>query len=568
MPLTICRLRRLLAALALALPLLGQAHPDSSADKLQGKLPAQELTGQILYQVLLAEIAANRGSLQIAASAYGELARSTRDPRVARRATEISIYARQPEPALEMARLWVSLDPASPQARQTLIGLLLAAKRIDEVAPQLSQLLSQDSGRLTEILPQLNHILARYPDKLAVARVIEQVTQMYEDTLETHLARAQAYLAAGDDGRALAAAERAIVLRPDSEQAVLLKAEILRKTSPAQALDVLRGHVQAYPQAREVRLAYARVLVLERQFEPARREYQALLQANKGDYDAAYAVALLSLQVNDLATAEREFKSLLDIGFSDVNVVRLYLGQIAEESKKTEEALHWYALVTPGEQYLPAQARAANLLAREGQLEEGRALLRRAAAASPKEDVSFLVAEAQLLTDAGRIAAAFDLLSDRLAAQPEEPQLLYESALLAEKLGRHEVLETNMRLLIRLKPEHAHAYNALGYSLAERNLRLDEAQQLIEKALSLAPNDAFILDSKGWVLYRRGDNGAALDFLQKAYRQRPDPEIAAHLGEVLWVLGRHDEAEKTWNAARSADPRNEVLAATIRKFQH
>ena len=553
--------------LILALPLPGNAYPNSESGGPAAKLPALELTGQVMYQLLLAEIAANRGNMPVAAGVYMDLARSTRDPRIAKRAAEMALYARQADGALEMAQLWATLDPESTQARQTLIGLLLAAQRLDEATAQLGKLLALQGDRLVETLPQLNRLLARYPDKAAVARLVAQLTQPYEALPEAHLARAQAYFTAAADEQALASIDIAQRLRPDSEPAVLLKAQILQRKSSSQAQEALRTYLEAYPKSREVRIAYARILVGERQFESARREYQTLLDADNSDRDATYAIALLSLQLNDVVTAERELKRLLDVGFAEVNVVRLYLGQIAEDKQQLQEALQWYGSVTPGEQFLSAKVRAAALTVKQSGLAEGRALLQKAGAASPKDALAFLIAEAQLLTAAGRVADSYDLLDARLAVQPEEPQLLYESSLLAEKLGRFEVLETRLRLLIRLKPDHAHAYNALGYSLAERGQRLEEAQQLIEKALSLAPDDAFILDSKGWVLYRRGDSAGALDVLQKAYKQRPDPEIAAHLGEVLWVLGRRAEAEQTWNAASKTDPRNEVLAATIKKFK-
>ena len=553
--------------LLLALPSLGCAYPGGEAEPPSTKLPPLELTGQIMYQLLLGEIAASRGNLPVAAGSYRDLARSTRDPRLAKRATEMSIYAREPEAALEMGQLWTVLEPESAQATQTLIGLLLAAQRLDEAAAQLSKLLSLQSEHLAEALPQLHRLLARFPDKAAVARLVAKATQPYEAMPEAQLARAQAWLAAGDAAQALAATDAALRLAPASEPSVLLKAQVLQRRSSTEAQALLAAFVDAHPKARDVRLAYARALVGERQFETARRQYQTLLEADQKDRDAAYAIALLSLQLNDLVAAEREFKALLEGDFPEANVARLYLGQIAEDSKRPQEALNWYGAVTPGDQYMAAKLRAATLTAKLSGLDAGRAVLHQAGEANPRELIAFLIAEAQLLTEAGRTADAFDLLDARLASAPEEPQLLYETAMLAEKLGRYEVLESRLRLLIRLKPEHAHAYNALGYSLAERNQRLEEAQQLIETALALAPDDAFILDSKGWVLYRRGDSEGALTALQRAYRTRADPEIAAHLGEVLWSLGRREEAETTWSAASQSDPRNEVLAATIKKFK-
>jgi Flp pilus assembly protein TadD len=246
--------------------------------------------------------------------------------------------------------------------------------------------------------------------------------------------------------------------------------------------------------------------------------------------------------------------------------VRLYLGQIAEERKQFDDALRWYAEVAPGEQYLAAQLRIAQLLAKQGKLDAGRRHLQEARTEGSASRIQLLLAESQLLRDAGKTGEAYELLADNLATQPEQPELLYESALLAEKLGRHDVLEANLRKLIRIKPDHAHAYNALGYSFAERNQRLGEAEQLIVKALELAPDDPFIIDSMGWVLFRKGDNAGALTQLQRAYSIRPDPEIAAHLGEVLWTLGRRDEAKRTWQEAAKAHPGNDVLAEVIKRF--
>ena len=567
-------LARLALILSLLTPLASGAQSDKADDaaaavveKQTAILPKLELTPKIIYQLLLAEIAGNRGNIQLSIGAYVDLAQSTRDPRIVRRAAELALYARRPEVALEMAQLWTDVDPESAQARQMLVGLLLSAQRLDEASAQLAKLISLEGEKTGDALLGVNRLLARYPDKLAVQRLIDKLTLSYDSLAEAHFIRAQAAVNAGDDARALAEIERAQALRPKWEDTVLFKAQIQQRTSNTQAQETLRHYLDTYPEAREVRLAYARTLVGDKRYEEARREFSVLLAASKDDPDAVYAVALLSLQLNDLGVAELQFKHLLEIGFGNVNLVRLYLGQITEESKRPQEALRWYGMVTSGEQFLPAQLRIAKLLAKQGRLEDGRAALQQAAIANPKERIALLITEAQLLTDNGRASEAFALLESNLAAQPEQPELLYESALLAEKIGRFEVLERNLYKLIQLQPDYAHAYNALGYSLADRNLRLDEAQQLIDKALALSPDDAFILDSKGWLQYRRGDKEGALDSLKRAYKQRPDPEIAAHLGEVLWVLGRRDEAERTWNEAASANPDNETLSAAMKKFK-
>jgi tetratricopeptide (TPR) repeat protein len=331
-------------------------------------------------------------------------------------------------------------------------------------------------------------------------------------------------------------------------------------------LEGLKEFIARNPKARDARIAYARVLVGEKRFEEARREFAGILEDNPDNADVIYAVAVLSLQLNDPALAEKHLKRLVDIGHTEANTARLYLGQIAEERKHWDQALAWYAQIAEGEQYIPAQVRMASVLAQTGRLDEARKRLREGKTDKPQERAQLLLGEAQLLREAGNYAEAFSVLDGGLAALPEQPELLYEAGLAAEKVGRNEVLEKYLRRLIEIKPDHAHAYNALGYSLADRGERLEEAQQLIDKALNLTPNDPFILDSKGWLLYRKGEMAAALDVLQRALSLRADPEIAAHYGEVLWMLGRQDEAVKAWREAAKTSPGNAALAATIKRF--
>jgi Flp pilus assembly protein TadD len=242
---------------------------------------------------------------------------------------------------------------------------------------------------------------------------------------------------------------------------------------------------------------------------------------------------------------------------------------VAEERKDFPEALKWYGEVGEGEQYVQAQIRYAQVLAHEGKLDEGRARLQQAAAKNGQQQrIQLILAEAQLLRDANQPKAAFDLVGQALDRVPNNPDLLYDYAMLAEKIERVDILESSLRKLIEIRPEHAHAYNALGYSLADRNQRLPEAQELIEKALKLAPDDSFIIDSMGWVLYRRGKLKDSLAYLRRAYAGRPDPEIAAHLGEVLWALGERSEAEHVWGDATKESPDNETLANTIKRLKH
>ena len=538
--------------------------PDAPAQAKAGdRLPKQELTGQILYQFLLAEIAAQRGQFGLSAGAYLDLAQSTRDPRIVRRAAEIAFHARQYDSALEASRLWLSLEPESQQARQMLATLLLASGRIEELATSLARDLAAEGPQIGDALIRMVRAFARYPDRLAVQRLFDQLTQPYLDLAEARLVRAQTAVGAGDADRARSEIERTLELRPSWELAALFKAELLPKG--AAQLDFLKTWLESNPDAKDVRLGYARGLVSEKRYEAARVEFRRLLSASPDNPDMLYAVGILALQVNDAAEAEQQLRRFVEIGRGELDPARFYLGQIADQSGRPDEALRWYDQVSAGEHALPAKVRAAQVLLRQNKLDEARERLAAARAGAPG-DARLVVAESQLLRDAGRHAEAFSFLAKALEVQPDQPDLLYETALTAEKLGYVDVMERHLRRLMVLKPDSAQAYNALGYSLADRNLRLDEAAQLLEKALSLAPDDPFILDSKGWLLFRQGNFAAALEALQKAYAQKPDAEIAAHVGEVLWALGRSSEALVVWREATKAHPTNEVLAATIKRF--
>ena len=530
--------------------------------------PKQELTETLLYQYLLAEIAVQRGSVALSAQAYVDLAKRTRDPRIARRATEVALYARMNNAAIEAATIWHEADPASTRALEALAGMLVSVGRYDEALPRLKELLAGSSGDPASRISLLPRMLANAQDKHAALKLTQSLAADYPKLPEAHYAVARMATGAGEDRVALDEIRVARQLRPDWEAAVLLEAQLLQKTSPGQASAVLADYLKKYAPAREARLAYARTLVAQQRFSEARAEFQKLMTGLPDSTEMAFAVALLSLQLKDYDAAEKYLKGLLDSPYRDKDGVRVYLGQVAEERKNFPEALKWYGEVGEGEQYVQAQIRYAQVLSREGKLDEARARLQQAAAKNSQQRIQLILAEAQLLRDANQPKAAFDLVGQALDRTPNNPDLLYDYAMLAEKIERVDILESSLRKLIEIRPEHAHAYNALGYSLADRNERLPEAQQLIEKALKLAPDDSFIIDSMGWVLYRRGKLKDSLTYLRRAYAGRPDPEIAAHLGEVLWALGERSEAERVWGDAMKDSPENETLANTIKRLKH
>jgi len=528
-------------------------------------LPAQDLTAAMLYEFLLGEIAAQRGSPALAAQTFVDLAKKTRDPRVAQRAVQVASFARMPHLALEAAQVWHQLDPTSVQAMQTLIQLLVSQKRAEEAEPVLAKLMAANPAITPNLFLQLSRLLGANPDVAANLRLVQRLASYHPKLAQARFAVAQAAAAANDEDTAFAEVRAAGELRPEWELPAIYEAQLLQRRAPAEAARRLERFLQQYPAAREARMTYARVLAADKRLPEARAEFEKIIAGNPKDADAIYAVGLLALQVKDYPVAEANMKRLLDLGYRDPNGVRYTLGQIAEERKDWSGAIEWYKTIQRGEHAMPARMRTANAIARQGRLEEARAFLRNVSA-DPEQKVQLLIAESQLLREAQMHRESFALLGEALKLTPDQPELLYDQALTAEKLERFEVMEANLRKLIQVKPDHAHAYNALGYSFAERNERLPEARKLIEKALELAPEDFYIIDSMGWVLYRLGDLKGAAEQLRRAWIGRPDGEIGAHYGEVLWMLGERDEARRVWQEARKLAPENETLVKTLKRF--
>ena len=565
-----------LLAMLLTTPALAQSSaepedddeppPPSSSVQPGDALPPADLSPEVLYGYLVAEIALQRGSAGLAAQTFVELAKRTRDPRIARRAVEVANVARLRDLALEGARVWYEVNPGSPQALQSLTVLLIGARRVDEAEPLLEKLLASDGPAAANGFMQLGRLLASNPDRKQNLEVVARLARKHRKLPEAQFAVAQAAIAAEDEGRALAAVREASRLRPEWELPALFEAQVLQRSKPDAAIARLAAFLARNPDSREVRLNYARALVGERKYDEARAEFEKLVAANPANPDLIYAVGLLAVQAREYGVAEGNLRRALELGFRDANAARFTLGQIAEERKDFAAARDWYRSVTPGDHYLLSRVRYAQTLSREGNLDEARRFLR-LQAAGEAQATPFVIAEAQILRDAGKHSDAYDLLGQALAKSPDQAELLYDHALTAEKLDRFDVLESNLRKLIQMQPKHAHAYNALGYSLADRNLRLDEAKTLIEKALELAPDDAAIVDSMGWVLYRMGDLKGAIQFLRRAFRGRQDGEIAAHLGEVLWMSGEREEASRIWDETLKNHPADEILLKTIQRLR-
>ncbi|MEI6319372.1 MAG: tetratricopeptide repeat protein [Pseudomonadota bacterium] len=553
--------------LAQSSPSTGAPGGGDGSPVIDPRLPRLELSRQVMFQYLLAEIAAQRGRFDVATAAFNDLAKSTRDPRIAQRATEVALRAGAFKQAVEAASAWVSIDPDSIQARQTMVALLVNGGLLNASVPHLERLLVNEGANIGQGFMQLASLFAKQPDRAAVLGVVRELAAKHPGLREARMAVAQAAWTTQDFNLALSEVREAQRISPDWELAALFETQILARRSNDEAMAQLRKFVAANPKATEARMNLARLYATEKRLPEARGEFQKLAADFPDNAELSLAIGLLSLQLEDFDTADQQLRKLLAGQPKDPDALRYYLGRTAEGRQQLDDALKWYRAVEAGEQRIPAQLAEASVLARQGRTKEARETLRRIVPSSLDQRTQLLLTEAQVLRDAKDVQGAFDLLGEALAKAPDTPELLYDQALLAERLGRFDITEKNLARVIEIQPDHAHAHNALGYSLADRNVRLDEALKLIQTAVKLAPDDPYIMDSLGWVFFRMGNAARALDILQQAYKLKRDAEIAAHLGEVLWTQGQRDEARRIWDEALKASPDNEVLQGTVKRLR-
>jgi tetratricopeptide (TPR) repeat protein len=562
-----------LSAAAAQPPASEQQASDEAAAAPEEKLPNVKLTGALLYQLMKAELEFKKGDWQGPYLTLLSLAQQTKDPRLARRAAEMALTAKQADDALAAVRLWRQLDPASDEASQYYLGLVVISDNLAEAEPIFKEKLEQATPATRGLLMfQMQQLLSRAKDKEGGAAMTERLVAPYAGTMEAHVVLSQAAYARGDKPVALREAQAALALKPDSEIAVLTLAQATE--DEAKIGQLLAQFLAAHPNADEVRSARAKLLVSQKQYDKARDDFLVLLKNQPDNPGTLYALGVLSMQVNDARGAEQYFTRFVDMLAKapeeerDPSRAMLILSQLAEERGDQKAALQWLDKIPDDDPKVVfgAQLRRAQLTAKQGDVAGARKLLATLKPDDPADQAQLAAIEAGVLRDAGKIEDAYQMMAAAAKRFPDNSDLLYDFALLAEKAGHLDVMETTLRQVMTQAPDNHHAYNALGYSLAERNVRLQEAYQLIDKAMKMAPGDPFIMDSMGWVQYRMGNLDEAETQLRRAYELRKDPEIAVHLGEVLWKKGEKSAAQKLWREARAKDPKNDTLRATLTRL--
>lgn len=520
---------------------------------------------EFVYKYLLGEVALQRGESTLASQLFLDLAKQTRDARLAERAVRAAVFANQPGIALQASTLWAELDPSSQEAQQASSQLLIASGNIKDAKPYMQKLLAQEDKRANGFL-YLNALLANQKDKTEVLNAISELAAPYPKLPEAHFSVAQAALIANKPDVANKELETASKLRPGWEPAAQMQGQILLKESPGKAINYFQAYLKQYPKANDVRLSYAKLLVNQKRFSEAKPEFVTLVESSKGNPEISAVVGLLSLESSDYSMADKYFQQSISSGFKDPEQLYGYLGRSAERQKDDTKALSWYDKIQPGDHYLDGRLSAASVIARTKNVDTAIKMLDEVDDLTPEQQILVIQNEASMLSQAKRNQESFDLLDKAANTWSNSAEIAYDHAMAAERVGKYDIMETQLRKLIKAKPDFAAAYNALGYSFADRNVKLDEAKVLLETAVKLAPDDHYMLDSLGWVHYRLGNLDKAAEFLQKAYAVQADPEIAAHLGEVLWKQGKLEEAKKLWASALKEFPENDVLLATAKKF--
>lgn len=554
----------------------------NAADSNAPKVTRSALNGELFYQVLLGELNARGSEPGAGYSLILDAARKTQDAKLFQRAVEIALMARSGDSALLAARAWKQTLPNSREANRFIIQILTGLNRPAETLEPLKfEISAAPVADRSAVILAIPRYFPRVSDKTLAATTVEQALAGYTTSPATGVASwttlGRMRLDADDKTGALAAASQAQALDRNSEYPALLALALMNaKVRPAEEL--LKNYF-AGPAKPEVELEYARLLLTEQRFPEAQAQLLATTQKHP-DYAPAWLIqGALALQEKNDKTAESAFLRYLALVTAaqggttktepDRGLTQAYLSlaQIAEQRKDLAQAETWLKRIDTDEDRFNAQLRRAGLLARQGQLDAARLLIRSQPEKSPADARLKITSEAQLLRDVKQYQAAYQVLAEAAARFPTDLDLFYDMAMVAEKLDKLDDMERLLRGIIAIDPTYHHAYNALGYSLADRNIRLPEAKQLIQKALELAPGDPYISDSLGWVEFRSGNLDEALRILQTAFAAKPDAEIAAHLGEVLWRMDRREQALEAWRAGTQLNKDNETLLETLKRLR-
>ena len=557
----------------------------AEAKAAQASAPLSALDSALFYQLLVGEMTTQEGEPAAGFALLLDAARKTKNEQLYQRATDIALQARSGDAALQAARSWTQNSPNSREANRYVLQILIALNQIAETQAALeTELRLAPESERPEVLMTVPRAYARAGDKKLASSVVEAALASYVKTPATANAAwttiARMRLAAGDNAGALDAAKLGQLADARAEGPAVVALELMDPKLP-EAEALVQNYLQDSGGGRkavpEIRLAYARVLLDAQRHTEAVSQVLTVTREKPDLADGWLVLGALQLQDNQLALAQTSFERYISLAEQQpaaqaernrgLAQAYLSLSQIAEKRKDFAGAENWLMKIDNAADLIQAQTRRASILASQGKLDMGRQLIRQLPERTPEEARLKFNAEVGLLREFKQYRLARDMLMQELVKTPDDIELLYEQSMMAEKVGSPEEMERLLRRVIVLKPDYHNAYNALGYSLADRNIRLSEAKDLILKALEYSPADPFIKDSLGWVEFRMGNKAEALQIFEAAYKARPDAEIAAHFGEVLWSAGQRERALAIWKEGKLINPENEALLETLKRLR-
>jgi tetratricopeptide (TPR) repeat protein len=545
----------------------GSAPLEEEALQVNPAPQRQDAVADAAYDLMVAEIALNQGDTDTAIERYLSLANSQQDPAIAERAVRIAVYGQNLDAAVEAAQRWIELDPERVEAHQVIAAIYIRQDKVDEAFSYIDDLIENSDLDDAQLFPPLLGILAREKNIETVLAVSRRIADSHRDSAYAQYMHGMLSAQSGRAEEALQFLDRSLAL-DEIEGVHAARARVLLRLGRSdEAIVSLQKAVAANPSDQTLRLTYARLLVDIKEYDKARAEFEKLLEASPDDAELLYTLGLLSLEAQRLDDAEKYLMMLIRLGERD-GEAQYYLGRIYENRKQYDKAIEWYEQVHVGDYQFDARLRIADMLGLSGRTDEAIEYLDSMLQGSQSNGslVRIYVAKGELLRVARRYEDAMEVFNTALEIVPGNSDLLYARALVAERLGRIDQLEADLKIILKTEPDNAHALNALGFTLADQTDRYEEAYGYLKRAIEIMPEDPAIIDSLGWVYYRMGNYDEAIRLLRTALSRFDDAEIAAHLGEVLWVTGNQQEARGIWQKALQKSPDDPVLLKVMQRF--
>jgi len=528
-------------------------------EKVKQKVQKSSIDPEILYTLLTAELAGQRGQYDIALDGYMEVAKRTQDPKFSERAVMIAMYVKNSNKTKEALNLWLRQDPKSLSARKIAALLALRTGNKSEATEHLNAIIVFDSAGFESALLELTGVIEKEGRVDIIGDVLDDLSKQHKDKAEIYFIQSLLALQKKDKNLAETKIQQALRLKPDWEKALVLQAQIAVFSGDLDKAKLLLSNASdKYPENSKINRMFAQILIKTGGYKEAIEVYQKIILTDPKDVESQFAEGLVYLQLDQDQQAQDIFKKMLDQPDWRYQAC-FYLGKIEEKQGHLKKALSWFDQVIDGPFAFDASVSAISLLQKERRLEEANSRLSLLQIKFPKQKLRLVLVQADLYNQQKKYEEALAILTNGLIDFPDQKELLYTRALMAERINKFDMAEIDLKKILEIDPNNVEALNALGYTLLNSPSRYAEAEKFLWKALALEPNEAVIIDSYGWLQFKLGNFEAALKYLQQAYEKQPENEIAAHLAEVLWVLDRKDEAKKIYNKAVKGSLDDEYL---------